>query len=488
METRSKSKERAETAANAFPTAAGTIVTGVVLNPNTAGSTAVPASSLAPPVASDVSLSSEAFNDSIQSPEFASQTARDIRIDCRKEKPGLTLGSVQDPELQYVIASVERAQEQLLRSVEDIRRLHSDWQRRLSMTPVQGTVAAHNKDSGPMPNSQPTAQQSEPGNGRPLPPATGPPPRVNSRTQDQHANQAAGTGNWQPSPNFSYPSVSSPGPRFNLKKWGIRFDGSNKTVDAEDFIFRVESLRHDYAYPFEELVKDFPQLLDGQALDWYWQQRRIAPFQSWSDLRSAFLSQFRRFESEFQIQKRIMDRRQQPQESFEDFFNAVLKLRNQQRVPYSENDLVEIMKGNLKSSLAALIFPIRIHGLNHFQQEVKRAENMLSNQRQTFQQRSYPMQRVHELYYEEPYMEENREEVEMEVDAIRDTTKYTCWNCKKPGHSYIECSIPISRVFCFRCGREGVLAPKCPKCQGNGSRSVPRTAEARSTQTESPQQ
>ncbi|XP_075147243.1 uncharacterized protein LOC142221410 [Haematobia irritans] len=253
-------------------------------------------------------------------------------------------------------------------------------------------------------------------------------------------------------------------------------------MDAEDFIFRVESMRDDYEYSFEDLVKDFPQLLDGIALDWYWQQRRIAPFQSWPDLKNAFLNQFRRFENEFQIQKRIMDRRQQPQESFEDFFNAVVKLRNQQRIPYSERDLVEIMKGNLKSSLASLIFPIKLHGLNHFRQEVKKAEAMLANQRQAYQQRSYQAPRVHELEYREV-----GQESEFEVEAIGPSSRYTCWNCKKVGHGYVECSVPIGRIFCFKCGQEGVVTPKCQRCQGNSSKSVSRAAVARSTQTETPQ-
>lgn len=61
------------------------------------------------------------------------------------------------------------------------------------------------------------------------------------------------------------------------------------------------------------------------------------------------------------------DLRQQPQETFEDFFKAVVKLRNQQRVPYSEQDLVEIMR-----LIAALIFPLKISGLIISNRRLKR--------------------------------------------------------------------------------------------------------------------
>lgn len=36
-----------------------------------------------------------------------------------------------------------------------------------------------------------------------------------------------------------------------------------------------------------------------------------------------------------------------------------------------------------------------------------------------------------------------------------------CYNCKSESHRFYDCDSPISRVFCFRCGRENVLSPNC---------------------------
>ena len=39
--------------------------------------------------------------------------------------------------------------------------------------------------------------------------------------------------------------------------------------------------------------------------------------------------------------------------------------------------------------------------------------------------------------------------------------KLLCYNCKSDEHLLLDCTTPIDRVFCFRCGNEGVRAPEC---------------------------
>lgn len=262
--------------------------------------------------------------------------------------------------------------------------------------------------------------------------------------------------------------------RVDVSKWGLKFDGVSRNLSAEDFIFRVDELRQDYRCTHADVFRGFHHLLTGQALDWYWLHRKVGQISSWPDLKDCFLRQFRRFESEFQIQKKIMDRRQLPQESFESFYNDVIRLRNQQRSPYTDTDLVEIMKSNLKHSLAQLVFPLKIYGLAQFVEEVKKAENLLYNQKQTFPPRSYAPQRVNEIEYDE-----EMPDFEIEVDAMG-FSHYKCWNCQQTGHSFVDCSLP-RRLFCWRCGRDNVATRHCPKCQGNLARNSSQTGGARST-------
>ncbi|XP_065364507.1 uncharacterized protein LOC135957649 [Calliphora vicina] len=299
--------------------------------------------------------------------------------------------------------------------------------------------------------------------------------------QDTWSRPAALQRPQQPPLNYNL-AMSMPRPqesldKFKLAKWGVKFDGTNKTMNVQEFIFRVGALRRDYSCSDDEILRTFHLLLEGPALDWYWDYRKMVHINTWEELEKALLAQYRRFEQEHEVQMKILNRRQLPQEAFDDFYNAVIKLRNQQQHPYAEEQLVEIMRGNLKPSLAQMMFSMRLKTLSEFGREVRRAENLIANQRQLYQ-RANVTHRVNELVCED----EDLSLIDLEIDGIRSTSHYTCWNCKVVGHSFVDCPEPINRQFCFRCGKDNVVAPKCPKCQGNRFRNPSQTGETRSTE------
>lgn len=134
-------------------------------------------------------------------------------------------------------------------------------------------------------------------------------------------------------------------------------------------------------------------------------------YQHLGGIRKFLLAQYRRFEQEHDKQMRILNRLQ---ENFDDFYNAVIKLRNQQQNPYVKEQLIEIMRGNLKPSLTQIMFSVSLKTLSEFCREVRRAENLLAIQSQMYQ-RSSPAQRVHELYS----VEDEQTLLDLEVDGIR---------------------------------------------------------------------
>ncbi|XP_073844614.1 uncharacterized protein [Musca autumnalis] len=245
-----------------------------------------------------------------------------------------------------------------------------------------------------------------------------------------------------------------------IDKWKLKFDGSAKSITAEDFIFRLEQLKEDYGCSDEEVLVKFPQLLEGAAEGWYWMQRRLGRLNSFQALKQSFLAQFRKFESDFDVQRKMMDRRQGSQEVFEDYYNAMLQLRHQQREPMEERMFIDMMKNNLKPSMASLIFPVKIYGLQHFREECRKAEQLLGYQRQATQiNRQQYVPRVHSLEYGAPE--------EWEVDAISRQSNYLCWNCREKGHGFMNCPSATRNLFCYGCGLEKVAKPNCPRCQGN---------------------
>lgn len=454
------------------------------------------------------------------SPDYSSITALNIREEFRGTAEASQQNVRGQSVREIVEASVGLSQIQLMKAVDQRLRQLEERISRLG-TPSQVPYESFNVPAAPPPSAVTQAWAAPPAEEYPVPPLprsiaevppalsggaylnqpvlANRPPQAQGNTgpyagsQQRHMSATAanpygggpypwpqeGIPSARPAFNYAQPDIQTNprNPRVDIAKWGIKFDGTSKTITVEDFVFRIEVLRQDYGCPWSEVIISFHQLLEGNALGWYWTHKRLYGFRSWSDIREAMLAQFRRFESEFEIQKKILERRQQAQETFEDFYNAVIALRNQQNTPYSEIDLVEIMKGNLKPSLASLMFSIRVSGLNQFRQEVRRAESMLTNQRQAYQQRSYQQPRVHELSYEdEPF-------VDFEVDAIQRSGRLVCWNCGHEGHNFNACKA-ARRVFCYKCGKDKVKVEDCPRCQGNLPRSASQSGETRSTQTE----
>lgn len=105
-----------------------------------------------------------------------------------------------------------------------------------------------------------------------------------------------------------------------------------------------------------------------------------------------------------------------------------MRLRNQQKSPYSEKDLIEITKSNLKPSLSHLLFSVTINNLNDFWQQAKRAETLLANQKHL----AHSLPRVHEIGYED----DTTPPIELDVEALTTGNRLTCWNCRQNGHSF----------------------------------------------------
>lgn len=42
--------------------------------------------------------------------------------------------------------------------------------------------------------------------------------------------------------------------------------------------------------------------------------------------------------------------------------------------------------------------------------------------------------------------------------------KPICFNCRKRGHIFNDCQEKVTRIFCFRCGKNDNIAPTCSNC------------------------
>ena len=413
-------------------------------------------------------FANNSLNNTIISPEFHSNTAHSIRNEYRSENvPTFRLGN-EDYSVHvqnYVESALGLAQVTMMREMENrlqglittiVKESVSNALR--NATTVEGSPSSRpeslaiNNPNTPGRSIHQQARQSNISQQGEFP------------TNVQNISQLLNPQGTQENPRQSFQNLDQMA-YIRIDKWGLKFEGTPKGMSVEDFVFRVETLRREYNCSWNLLTRNFHMLLGGNALEWFWLNKRINNFETWPDLKESLISQFQRYESDFDIQRKILDRRQGLNESFDDFYNAVLEMRNQQRNPLSETDLVEIMKGNLKTSMAQLVFSIRIFGFAHFQKECKRAERLLANQRTPNYQYNRPYQRVNELDFDP----NNPEYVD--CDAIGVSRNVCCYNCNQMGHYSDKCPEPR----------------RYKNVAGNQRPNTLTTGQTRSTQTETSQ-
>lgn len=437
----------------------------------------------------DESLLSEDSQPTIISPQFHSDTARGVREEFIQQN--LSRHNTESQQ-QQDRAATGLLRMEIMRDVESrlsilIPRLVQESLSSFSPhTCFNYATAANNVNYTQNANVRPQLPPQNHNFVHPVPPQHNRYQTLNQHNRDNlsrgyHASQyqqAYGTPVFPPPLHQPPPGNQPPTPLHGsskpIDKWGLKFDGTSKTPSVEDFVFQVKTLQNYYQCPWSEVIASFHDLVSGPALVWLWNQRRLNNIRSWRELEEALVSQFHKFEDDFDIQKKILDRRQQNQESFDDFCNVIMNLRNQQREPISEHNLVRIMKGNLKPAMAHLLFSSNINDLTHFMREGRRAENLLNSQKQ-FQGR-YPIRQVNELDFNDV------SSPEPSIDAIEKQRKLICWNCKVEGHTFMECKEERWRRFCYKCGLDDVVTPTCPVCrEKNTNTNGPRTrVEARS--------
>lgn len=288
--------------------------------------------------------------------------------------------------------------------------------------------------------------------------------------------------------------------RVPINKWGFYFTANSKSEipeekDARAFLKRLEIFRDAEDVTYGEIFQKFHYLLKGNALDWFSQYRN--DFTSWNDLKAGFLKQYTTPLSKFTTAAKLASRKQQRTESATEYIASILRDFDEMEV-YEEEERVAIVQNGLLPELRnrAMSRDWRsVQELNIWLRKTEAADKLyeIPNQQQQMVRKfiyKRPTMAMSEVALEEnEYREESPEDVNtnelLEVEesqcyAInnRNHKNFTirrvgqtqpeakqkkggCYNCKSTQHYFNDCDQPVTRIFCFRCGKEETLAPNC---------------------------
>lgn len=224
-----------------------------------------------------------------------------------------------------------------------------------------------------------------------------------------------------------------------IRKWGCHFDGR----DPLSFLERMEDYQQQYRFSGEHMLAGLPELLRGDALLWYRNNRD--EWTSWEDFIRTFRTQYlpRRFQA--RLKREIQERRQLPDESFDKYATALLTIMRRAG-GFSTDDKVDRLYENLRAEYKLYIRFEEITDVHDLTararefEEIKRAQG-------------------------------HEQKDERRTGSAAVSTEYdrqnTYWRCKQRGHDRFNCRRP-ARKFCSQCGKDGVLTRDYHPRPGNG--------------------
>lgn len=239
-----------------------------------------------------------------------------------------------------------------------------------------------------------------------------------------------------------------------IRKWGQHFDGK----DPLTFIERVEELGHEYGYEESHLLLGLPEMLKGNALLWFRNNR--AAWETWAEFRQAFRAHYLPPGYQKQLKRDIQGRQQKAGEPFRDFV-TVLQTMMRRAGGFSSEEQLEQIVENMSPDYQLYIPPGTVSSIEDLTARVAELEKIQARrkERQSDCPRPTPTGQG-------------------KVSATAYDRTECCWRCKQRGHTRRDCHRPAKK-FCSQCGRDGVLTRECHPPPGNGPRAGKTVATAR---------
>lgn len=256
--------------------------------------------------------------------------------------------------------------------------------------------------------------------------------------------------------------------RCEMEKWPIKFSSG----DGLKFWEKVERCQQTYGYDDETIYKYFYHLVQGQALNWYWQYVTEYRESNLSHLKMEFIRVFKSRLNDATIISDMYNKRQ-GKDTFEKFYNDLIDMNFTLKQPLPDSQIIEILRNNMDDDIRLRMFTYETRDRVDFFHKANQAFQDVSKLRE--KRKQFLDYRTTRKISEIDFDEMSHKEIEEISEKFNNwkTRKLQCYNCKSSDHLLSKCPEDIDRLFCFKCGFEGYPSPKCPECmKKNAQRSV----------------
>ncbi|KAL6417016.1 hypothetical protein ACFW04_014726 [Cataglyphis niger] len=208
--------------------------------------------------------------------------------------------------------------------------------------------------------------------------------------------------------------------------------GQNEpATDTTNVVKQMRKWGAGYAFPESAMLRGLPELLRGDALQWYRNNKHR--WENWGQFDHALRTQFlpRRYRAT--LRREISDRRQRPGESFKKYVGDILTLMRRTG-GFAAEEKYERIYENMRAEIKRYVRYNADEGIDELQMKVTEQEE------------------IEELCRQEQKTD-RAENAKPNVATVYNK-KECCWRCKQRGHTRRTCKRP-PRKFCSQCGQDG---------------------------------
>ncbi|XP_059221616.1 uncharacterized protein LOC131996179 [Stomoxys calcitrans] len=244
-----------------------------------------------------------------------------------------------------------------------------------------------------------------------------------------------------------------------IRNWRLIYSGSDKDIPVEEFIYRVDRMTQTtLGGQYELLSLNAHMLFEGKALQWFWRYHHLNRIVEWSSLSVALRTQYRDYYNDYDVKDDIRQRRQRANETFDDFYDAMLTLSDKLSTPLSDEEMCEVVMRNLRSEIRHELLHLNFRHVSDLRKAVRKHEKFVRDiqvRKKLYQGRD----KLQIAEVEEDLDRDSETEDGAEVCGIKAQLK--CWNCDSIGHGYKDCT-KERRIFLWCSGK---LPNGCPSTE-----------------------
>lgn len=240
----------------------------------------------------------------------------------------------------------------------------------------------------------------------------------------------------------------------------IKFDG--KTTSVKQFLFKLRTLKEANDVSWDYITKNFFRCVTGSADTWYWslvQKLDTAGLKlTWEILQGALENDFGGRQSDADISNMMWSRKQRYNESFEDFFDDIIKLNARLSVSKSDLEIINILKSNCSNRIVSGVYNYTTKNAQDFKRQCVKYENEV--ERRFKNSNSAYTKKISEM--ENPWNEPKASDKEVKINESECNIEALNMKKEKPKVKCGHCHQPV--IFCYRCFTPDVTFPNCPNC------------------------